>query len=457
MVNRQDHRDNLEKWASSKYAVSELVASITIDPLDVAQLTALSVHKDKLYFFVSPAGWLYTYDGEEVERVWEQAALPTDHPKGWGGTMLSSIVYNDYVHFTGMLYYPELGMPNRGVVLRGKDGTWEDIMIEDEIGYETGEGCRFGVGPDGDLWDTFKDSTVCSSPDGKSWSKEFNINDELGITGDYNIGSPIAYGGNVWFVNYYHDELCYWDGAALTRVSFPGVPRNLSHHPLKGLLLVTRDDGSAVGFDGSDVAEIGLANPPIMANTVNYPDRKYGAGDENSKPLIHDQTGFGGFGRVHMHTGYQLPLLFESASRVVRETVKYRGEFYYGTHNQTDQHNYCELRRLDWGTRRLQYPPKGPYTVWDSKSISAGDSTPAILTQGYDVIQTSFITDTSGDVIYEVDISGEGDWYEIHRNSGVATGTLVDEKITAHYPRFRITFDTAATVTATINLLMGSD
>jgi len=436
----------LSKWASSKYAVSELIESITIDPLENGQLTALSVHKGKLYFFVSPAGWLYTYDGEDVERVREQAALPTGHPQGWGGTMLFSITYNDYVHFSGMLYYPG---PDRtlGVVLRGKDGTWEDIKLEDEIGYDPGEGGRPGVGPDGNLWDCFQDGTVCSSPDGKSWSKEFNINDELGISGLYNIGSAIAYGGNVWFKDAYHDDLAYWDGTTLTTVSFPGVPWNLTHHPIKDLLLVTREDGSVVSFDGTDVTEIGLANPPVSVSTLNYPDRKYGAGAENSRPLVHESPGAGGFGKVYVHDGYQLPLLFESASRVHRETVKYRGEFYYGTHNQADQHNYCELRRLDWGTRRLQYPPKGPYAIWDSASISAGEATPAILTKGYKEKTFSFTSDTAGTLTVQVDITGEGDWQDYY---SAADTTLEFVTVDEHFPRVRLTFDTAATVTATV-------
>jgi len=133
--------------------------------------------------------------------------------------------------------------------------------------------------------------------------------------------------------------------------------------------------------------------------------------------------------------------------------VKYRGEFYYGTHNQANQHNYCELRRLDWGTRRLRYPPKGPYAVWDSKSIDAGEYTPAILVKGYSDKVIHFVNNTgsAGDLTIEVDISGDGNW-QTYDTPTVSDGAYESYELTTNCSRVRASFANAGTVSLWINL-----
>lgn len=89
--------------------------------------------------------------------------------------------------------------------------------------------------------------------------------------------------------------------------------------------------------------------------------------------------------------------------------------------------------------------------AWNGVSIDAGESTYGVPTLGYEERTVYFVTDTSGDLTIEVR-EPDGDWRTYVTKSGVATNELIETELAGSFSGMRVSFDTAATVSAWYNL-----
>jgi len=88
----------------------------------------------------------------------------------------------------------------------------------------------------------------------------------------------------------------------------------------------------------------------------------------------------------------------------------------------------------------------GTEKAWDHLSISAGDATLPKDVHGYDNVTIVFKSDTAGTLTVEM-LSPTGDWMEYDTVS-ISANTPEPYSPTASLYKIRLSFDSAATVTA---------
>jgi len=132
----------------------------------------------------------------------------------------------------------------------------------------------------------------------------------------------------------------------------------------------------------------------------------------------------------------------------------YRGRLWIGVQefSGTDHRSTQDVGSGHVEAFRMQDLIEGPLresrtVLWDGESISAGDATLPLVTAGWEDKSIYFYSDTAGTLTLEADVTGDGTWRNYLTRS-VDANTLETIEPTGNSALMRLSFDTAATVTA---------
>jgi len=99
---------------------------------------------------------------------------------------------------------------------------------------------------------------------------------------------------------------------------------------------------------------------------------------------------------------------------------------------------------------RPVHPPSTAY-FWRSNSIDAGDTSQPLICGGWESETLYFLSDTDGTLTIEVDPVGNDEWSDFDTVS-ISANSLETYPFSEDFGRLRVSFDTAATVTASMYL-----
>jgi len=420
MVSWGNLADRLEQWASSSYAVFA-------GPFgELQSFKTFAKHPENPVIELGPSG---AWDDTDVEGP-GTAFLGEDgrywiyyHGHDGGGFQIGLAYSDDLVTWTKEADNP--------ILSPGADfhGVADATVIKVGDTYHMWYGRNPGAG---------ENSTIChaTSSDGVSWTKDSENNPVYEISG-----------ANLW------PEDVLWTGEEYRLYHYRSDTRNID--------LITSPDGVDWSREG-----VALSKGENLASFFSY-----SIGSFKVIPLEKMFIGFfhgtsegtgNKIGMAVSHDGkhwvkHPSPILtpepeaaWENTGVVFPTPVPDEGRlrlFYGGSKaDGTAQIGFAESG-IGKMISKEGYFIEQDGTVWNSASIDAGDTTYGIPTFGYDSITIKFLSDTDGLLDVETQ-EPDLDWQTLLDDQSISADTLKEINLGGLQRGIRLSFDTAATVTA---------
>jgi len=421
-------------------------------------------------------GDLYVTLGTDKLEIWKKNGFTGEWTRvynrpNWGSAALTaSVIFNDMLYFGG-LFDP----PNQGGVIRTSDGaTWEEIMwITGLTSNEVFDLEVYG----GKLYATAGDGTIYESSDGSTWTLIYTVpGGRAGALITYPRDAPnrLYYISASWIMgdpDAAPTRIESFDGTTWTletTISFLGQQgcKTLQRKYLQGTgtqewLYFGASDGGLWRYDGTSWVKIAKLPHPITELLAVGDLLLIGCGywwdrgqrttaittDRMATGVLYVADGLGYIAKVVEPLG------------LVMAAELFQAKVYLGLWGS--ERDYGQLLTFDVAVfsdlllrppePRVQYFEGEDETIWRAASIDIGDRTFPIPCKGYSEKTLYFLSNTGGTLTVEVDIYGDGNWQTL-KPATITADKLYVDLIEADAAYIRISFDTAATVTAWLSL-----
>jgi hypothetical protein len=431
-------------------------------PFAGGEVCNLSVYRNELYAFISLAGEIWkTSDGKEWTRLYQ---YPTAAANGARTTCWACTVFSA----DRKLYYGGIRFSDaKGIILRTDGETVEEsAVIPPALGgdAEVYAICEFN----GRLYIGTGEGRVLRSSDGENFTEVLNIgvstSPELFAFGGYIYAVSTATPGTVYRSS--SGDPGTWSSVATIPLTSTQALR--SHNPR----LVYAGKAYLASNDLEDYLRV-VSTPDgvnwseeftLPVKRGNQDGRIAGRVKACGDYLFLTSMHYGGSaalnnrgGQLWVYDGYMWTRLLTLPCGI-GDVELFKGRLYVGTAwspqrqyiSLDKQYEYVMIRALS-----LSLPPPPPRqayfkgtdgTVWNNASISAGDTTYGVICAGYGKKSIYFLSSVAGVLTVQVREPG-GDWRN-YDSIKVNANELTPYIITGDFEAFRLTFDTAATVTA---------
>jgi len=404
---------------------------------------SLISYNNKLYAFIGAVGRVYSYDGEEWALEWTAPGISAP-PKRWKGTMFGSRVIDDVLYFAGF------AKPYDAAVLKYDGDNWTLIDITSKV---SGTGELFDIIKFGDYiyasgYGTGTEARVVRSADGgTTWE----------LAQDFGADTGPAHGlgvmGTYIYVSLAKDKSVYRSGDGLTwtkvldAVEHPVYMEYAGH--LGGLFLGTEFGYIYRTTDGVTWEQYGIipngGNPPFFTRGGHTRSSSLMYVSSGSYKVLPKMTLLFGFDGRTIHpitalNGGEHPRVQPYGGKlfVLQNAV---GE----EDNTTGQATEAVITILPLNYR----DPKLPQMIvplWSNVAIEADDESWPALVGGFDKKAIYFLSDTAGTLTIEIDVGD--DTFRTFDTIAITANTMESYLTTYPLARIKLSFDTAATVTA---------
>jgi len=410
MVSWGNLADQLEQWATSKYALFKGTFGGFPD------IHTFAKHPENPIIAPSGAGW----DDDHVEM---NDVLRGDDGKFWiyylgsPGDAIGLARSDDLVTWTKEATNPVLDV--------GPAGAWDEDEVGDaKVLYDGSEYHMLYTGMSGGT----KKLGHATSDNGVDWTKDSN-NPVL----DRPSGVPFFMSGGFYYqltvgTLRRTEDFVEWE-TVTDEVGFGTGPTGAWDSRHVALYNVVAMDGIWVAAyqgtnpDGHHYMRNGLALSIDGEHWVKYP----------GNPVLSPSPS-----TAWDNTGVEDPVLLTWDGKLYM--------FYSGEGDVTwSQIGMAETQLGDLASGDyFENDARGP---WNAVSIDAGESTYGIPTLGYDSITIKFLSDTAGLLDVETQ-EPDGDWQVLLDDLDISANTLKEVNLGGLQGGIRLTFDSAATVSA---------
>jgi len=456
------------KWEREDEMSPRISKSWMVEDIDVLEVNSLMTYRGNVYASLGPHGEIWKYNGEEWKKDHEYKE--TSWGNNWHATWWAWTVFNNDLYIGG--FAPGLDPDPEGIIEKfdGKSWTHMEPKICGEIfsldvhdGYIYGGSNKLIRSDDGSSWESY------DSPPDASTIKAIQH-----FTGDGNL-----YIGTVDHIYRYDVADKAWTDVTPQKFQKGGfgltqIANRQDVQLLIALGRVTTDGWYAIlgaSADGSTWNTMRVGKGSVS--------KRWGTGDcfpwvprepdgNASAQYIYIPTGRrrGNGAKTYQGSGELWATDLKEQKCVMQvpygisSMCEYKGHLLIGTawhpigdteDKGTKYGRWSTVIRQTPDLRKASHIPLH-HTLWNSKSIDAGDETEEVIVGGYEKKTIHVYSDTEGTFTIKADPVGSGTFREYDSIDIPAGGGYNWYTMTGNTARLKISFDSAATVTVRVIL-----